>query len=235
MHQVHLANVKCPNFPSEIVPGELAEYMSPWVYDGRDFLRKRFLGKKVTVRVEFSKEARSEGPRVVKEKVYVTVTYGQISIGAMAIAEGLATVHRTVRDTDPRSSEYDALLRAERGARQDRRGVHGKGKPRILARVLPANHKLTLKYLPTLTNSGQMTAVVEAVLPGWELKLFSPEYQLVISFVISGINVGDFSHEAKVFLQKTILQEDVRVKISDLDEAGRFSGDLYPLRCASTP
>ena len=224
MLNVHLASARTPpeDEPKLLHPGELARYKSTWIYDGRDLIRKLYVGRTVKVLVDFVKPGRGEGK---KEKIFATVKDGNVNLAAVAIAEGLATVVHPARDTDPRSSELEDLVRTEVSAKKRCVGVHGKCKPKFSPKVLPANHQLALKNLPLMQSSGRMKAVVEEIMPDWELRLFSLEHHFVINFVMAGINKKEFSHEAKVHLQIAILQRDVRVTIVDIDEAGKFRGE----------
>ena len=73
--KVYLANVQLPKSIKKLGPKEQPVYSIPWMYDGRDFLRKKFIGKTVTVTMDF----------VDGDKSYATVKSGTNNLGAMVI------------------------------------------------------------------------------------------------------------------------------------------------------
>ena len=164
---------------------------------------------------------------LIGDKHYATVKVGTFNLAAMVIFEGLATLVRPATESEPRSSEYQELVTAGKSARKQGMGMFGKNnQPKFIVKVMSA--ELYNKYLPLLQNSGRMRAVVEKVLPDWQFILFSPQHQFLIRIVLSDLSTKDYNHDARVFLQKTLLQREIKVKILDIDTAGTYIGGASP-------
>ena len=220
---LHLASARTPpeDKPELLHPGELGRYKSTWIYDGRDLIRKLYVGRTVKVQVDYVKPGRGEG----KDKIFATVKDGTFNLAAVAIAEGLATVVLPASINDPRSSELEGLKRTEVSAKKRCVGVHGKASPKFSPKVLPPNHQLVHKSLPLMQSRGKVKAVVEEIMRDWEFRLYSLDYGYIINFVMAGVSKKEFSHEAKVHLQTIILQRDVIVQFLDIDDDGKFMGE----------
>ncbi|KAF5306930.1 hypothetical protein FQA39_LY00160 [Lamprigera yunnana] len=93
-------------------------YDIPYMLEAREFLRKKLIGKKVNVVVDYIQEARDSFP----EKVCATVTVGGVNVGEALVLKGLATVIKYQQDDDQRSSHYDDLMSAETKAIKSQKG-----------------------------------------------------------------------------------------------------------------
>lgn len=92
------------------------------MFEAREFLRKKLIGKKVQVSIDYIQEARDNFP----EKVCATITIGGSNVAEALVSKGLATVVRYRQDDDQRSSHYDELLTAENKAQKSQKGIHAK-------------------------------------------------------------------------------------------------------------
>ena len=98
-------------------------YDVPYMYEAREFLRKKLIGKKVQVVVDYIQPASGNN---LPERCCCTVTIGGSNIAEALVSKGLATVVRYRQDDDKRSSAYDALMAAE--SRAEKKGESRKEK-----------------------------------------------------------------------------------------------------------
>lgn len=92
------------------------------MFEAREFLRKKLIGKHVKVTVDYIQPAKDNFP----EKICCTVTIGGVNVAEAMVSKGLSFVIRYRQDDDQRSSHYDDLLAAETKATKSSRGVHAK-------------------------------------------------------------------------------------------------------------
>lgn len=95
------------------------------MFECREYLRKKLIGKKVKCVLDYVSSARDNFP----EKYCYTVFIGDKNVAEAIIGKGLATVIRYRQDDDQRSSHYDDLLAAEQ---QANKGAKGKQRYKLL-------------------------------------------------------------------------------------------------------
>ncbi|XP_062838824.1 LOW QUALITY PROTEIN: staphylococcal nuclease domain-containing protein 1 [Anolis carolinensis] len=116
---VHLSSIRPPRLEGEGTQDKNRKlrplYDIPYMFEAREFLRKKLIGKKVNVTVDYIRPASSATETVpaFSERTCATVTIGGINIAEALVSKGLATVIRYRQDDDQRSSHYDELLAAE--------------------------------------------------------------------------------------------------------------------------
>ena len=86
-------------------PPSKALYEVPYLFEAREFLRKRLIGKKVSVSVDYVKPANNGYP----ERQYASVFLGAQNIQEALVSKGLATVVMHRQDDDERAANYDVL------------------------------------------------------------------------------------------------------------------------------
>ena len=91
-------------------------YDVPFMFEAREFLRKKLIGKKVSVVVDYIQPASAALP----ERLCCTVTIGGTNIAEALVSKGFCTVVRYRQDDDRRSSAYDSLMAAE--SRAEKKG-----------------------------------------------------------------------------------------------------------------
>jgi staphylococcal nuclease domain-containing protein 1 len=215
-------------------------YDIPWMFEAREFLRKKLIGKKVNVVVDYIQTARDNFP----EKVCCTVTIGGVNVAEAMVSKGYATVIRYRQDDDQRSSHYDELLAAEMKATKSGAGVHAK-------KNIP-NHRVTdvsgdlakaKQFLPSLQRAARTEAVVEFVASGSRLRLYIAKGTCLVTFLLGGISCprgsrpgiggvglvdGDpYGDEALQFTKDKCLQREVEIHVESMDKAGNFIGWLW--------
>ncbi|XP_032498708.1 staphylococcal nuclease domain-containing protein 1 isoform X1 [Phocoena sinus] len=219
-------------------------YDIPYMFEAREFLRKKLIGKKVNVTVDYIRPASpaTETVPAFSERTCATVTIGGINIAEALVSKGLATVIRYRQDDDQRSSHYDELLAAEARAIKNGKGLHSK-KEVPIHRVadISGDTQKAKQFLPFLQRAGRSEAVVEYVFSGSRLKLYLPKETCLITFLLAGIECprgarnlpglvqeGEpFSEEATLFTKELVLQREVEVEVEGMDKAGNFIGWLH--------
>uniref|UniRef100_A0A8C1ZHA6 Staphylococcal nuclease domain-containing protein n=1 Tax=Cyprinus carpio TaxID=7962 RepID=A0A8C1ZHA6_CYPCA len=247
---IHLSSIRPPRLEGEKNKDKDKRfrplYDIPYMFEAREFLRKKLIGKKVNVTVDYIRAATSAmetgGVPAFPERTCATVTIGGINIAEALISKGLATVIRYRQDDDQRSSHYDELLAAEARAIKNGKGLHSKKEVPIhrVADISGETQKAK-QFLPFLQRAGRSEAVVEYVFSGSRLKLYMPKETCLITFLLAGIEcprgsrnmpggmqvAEPYSEEATFFTKELVLQREVEVEVESMDKAGNFIGWLH--------
>ncbi|NP_001128946.1 staphylococcal nuclease domain-containing protein 1 [Pongo abelii] len=245
---IHLSSIRPPRLEGENTQDKNKKlrplYDIPYMFEAREFLRKKLIGKKVNVTVDYIRPASPATETVLafSERTCATVTIGGINIAEALVSKGLATVIRYRQDDDQRSSHYDELLAAEARAIKNGKGLHSK-KEVPIHRVadISGDTQKAKQFLPFLQRAGRSEAVVEYVFSGSRLKLYLPKETCLITFLLAGIECprgarnlpglvqeGEpFSEEATLFTKELVLQREVEVEVESMDKAGNFIGWLH--------
>ena len=160
-------------------------YDIPYMFEAREFLRKKLIGKKVHVIVDYIKPAGDGYP----ERLCATVKIGDINIAEAMVSKGLAGALRHRQDDDQRSSFYDDLLAAESRAAKNGKGIHSKKEPpshRIAD--LSGDVSKSKQFLPFLQRAGRSAAIVEFVASGSRMRLYLPKETCLLTFLLAGIS-----------------------------------------------
>ncbi|XP_041987682.1 staphylococcal nuclease domain-containing protein 1 [Aricia agestis] len=215
-------------------------YDIPWLYEAREFLRKKLVGKKINVTVDYIQPAKDNFP----EKTCCTVMAGSTNIAEALVSKGFATVVRYRNDNDQRSSHYDKLLEAEQKAIKAAIGVHAKKDiPTHRIQDTSGDAAKAKKFFPFLKRAQKTEAVVEFVASGSRMRIYIPKESVLVTFLLAGINcprgarpglnggppqeAEPFGEEALQFTKEKCLQHDVNVTIEEMDKAGNFIGWLW--------
>uniref|UniRef100_A0A667ZXG1 Staphylococcal nuclease domain-containing protein n=1 Tax=Myripristis murdjan TaxID=586833 RepID=A0A667ZXG1_9TELE len=244
---IHLSSIRPPRIEGENKDKDKRFrplYDIPYMFEAREFMRKKLIGKKVNVTVDYIRAATGAGESTpaFPERTCATVTIGGINIAEALVSKGLATVIRYRQDDDQRSSHYDELLAAEARAIKNGKGLHSKKEVPIhrVADISGETQKAK-QFLPFLQRAGRSEAVVEYVFSGSRLKLYMPKETCLITFLLAGIEcprgsrnvpggmqvAEPFSDEAMLFTKELVLQREVEVEVESMDKAGNFIGWLH--------
>ncbi|XP_041113786.1 staphylococcal nuclease domain-containing protein 1-like [Polyodon spathula] len=251
---IHLSSIRPPRIEGEANQEKNKDkdkrfrplYDIPYMFEAREFLRKKLTGKKVNVTVDYIRAATTVTDAGTTpsfpERTCSTVTIGGINIAEALVSKGLATVIRYRQDDDQRSSHYDELLAAEARAIKNGKGLHSK-KEVPIHRVadISGDTQKAKQFLPFLQRAGRSEAVVEYVFSGSRLKLYMPKETCLITFLLAGIecprgsrntaggiqDAEPFSDEACLFTKELVLQREVEVEVESMDKAGNFIGWLH--------
>ncbi len=209
-------------------------YDVPWLFEAREFLRKKLVGKTVKCTLDYVTPARDNFP----EKLCYTVSIGGANVAEALVSKGLATVIRYRQDDDQRSARYDELLAAEAQAIKGFKGVHAKKDiPHHRINDLTADHsKIKHQYLPSWQRALRTEALVEFVASGSRFRLYIPKESCLVTFLLGGITcprssrpainnqpaqeAEPWGEEAYSFVRERILQRDISVHIETTDKGG---------------
>uniref|UniRef100_H2ZBR1 Staphylococcal nuclease domain-containing protein n=2 Tax=Ciona savignyi TaxID=51511 RepID=H2ZBR1_CIOSA len=243
---LHLASVRPPSKETQEPPKGKGRplYDVPYMFEAREFLRKKLIGKKVNVKIDYIKPSSiaTETLTAFPERTCATVTCAGINIAEALVSKGLVKVVRHRQDDDARSSRYDDLLAAEQRAVKTCKGVNSKKEPPI-HRVADVSGDVAKakQFLPFLQRAGRSDAVVEYVFGGSRLKLFLPKETCLITFLLAGIDcprgarngaqgvmeADAFSEDALALTKEHCMHREVSVEVETIDRAGNFIGWLF--------
>ncbi|PSN44950.1 Nuclease domain-containing protein 1 [Blattella germanica] len=215
-------------------------YDIPWMFEAREFLRKKLIGKRVNVVIDYIQAAKENFPR----KECCTVTIGGVNVAEAMVSKGYATVLRYRQDDDQRSSHYDELLAAELKAVKSGAGVHAKKNiPTHRVADVAGDLAKAKQFLPFLQRAARTEAVVEFVASGSRLRLYIAKETCLVTFLLAGINCPRGSRpgpggagtvegepcgeEALQFTKDKCMQREVEIQVESMDKAGNFIGWLW--------
>lgn len=194
----------------------------------KEFARKRFIGKRVQVKVDSIRPASDQ----FEERPLVTITLQDKNIAATLIESGYATVIRHRKDDNDRSPVWDELMEKEAAAIAANKGMHSKKAPPP-DRTVDASESLAKakSFLSSLERQGKVTGVVEHISSGGRLRVHSARDNLILTIVLSGVRVPrpqePYGGAALDFVSKRLYQRDVQFTIVNLDKTGGFIGNVY--------
>ncbi|VDM64518.1 unnamed protein product [Angiostrongylus costaricensis] len=229
--KIHLASVRLPRDADEkpSVGRQFRPlYDIPFMFQAREFLRKRLIGKTVAVTVDYIQPKSEQFP----EKTCCTVKIGELNIAEALILRGLSKVVRHRSDDENRSSEYDALLAAEANAEKSRKGLFADKsadkKDTLRIQELQGDLARSKQFLPYLQRSTRAEGVVEFIASGSRLRIYIPK-ETSGRPGPGGVTTPSepFADEATAFTRHLVLQHEVEIEVEGLDKMGNFIGYLF--------
>lgn len=200
--------------------------------EAREFLRKRLVGLKVNVHIDFIKPAADGYP----ERVCATVKVSGANIAEALVSKGLATVVRYRDSEEDRASGYDDLLAAESSAAKNQKGVHATKDIPVHRINDVSSRAVAEKLLSSFSRAGRLQGVVDHVQSGSRMRVYVPKESCLITVLLAGLSCprsasadkpGDpFGDEALSLTRSLVLQRDVEVEIEDIDKTGCFVGHV---------
>uniref|UniRef100_A0A1I7T3P5 Staphylococcal nuclease domain-containing protein 1 n=1 Tax=Caenorhabditis tropicalis TaxID=1561998 RepID=A0A1I7T3P5_9PELO len=246
--KLHLSSVRLPRESGDDKTPSVGRqfrplYDVPFMFQAREFLRKRVLGKKVQVVIDYVQPKSDQFP----EKTCATIKIGDVNLAEGLISRGLSKVVRHRADDENRSSEYDALLAAEANAEKAKKGLFAdkttEKKDTLRIQEITGDLAKSKQFLPYLQKGGRAEGLVEFLSGGSRLRIYIPKETVLITFLLGGINcpkgarvgpggvtVGSaepFADEAAAFTRKLVLQHEVQLEVESTDKNGNFVGYLF--------
>ncbi|GAA5853221.1 hypothetical protein JCM3766R1_000199 [Sporobolomyces carnicolor] len=204
--------------------------------EGKEFLRKKLIGKQVLVTIDYVKPA--EGDFEARECATIRLSPSGQNVAELLVERGLVSVLRHRQGDDMRSSDYDALMGAEMRAVEERKGVHS-GKDFPAPRIIDASESAqkAAPFLSQFKRSGRLTGIVDFVASGSRFKIWIPKQDTKLTFVLSNIraprtarNANEKSEpygpEAALWSNRKLLQREVELSVEATDKSGGFIGRM---------
>jgi staphylococcal nuclease domain-containing protein 1 len=96
--KIHLASIRPPRLPETKAkgPGFRPLYDIPFMFEAREFLRKKLINQNVQVSIDYIQPSQNDYP----EKYCGTVTIGGVNVAEALVAKGFATCVRYSADND---------------------------------------------------------------------------------------------------------------------------------------
>eukprot|EP00914_Ancora_sagittata_P026644 GHVO01052429.1.p1 GENE.GHVO01052429.1~~GHVO01052429.1.p1 ORF type:complete len:578 (-),score=101.04 GHVO01052429.1:132-1865(-) len=242
--RLYMASIRAPR------PGTRTRSDDALAPEAKEYLRKRTIGKRVNVVVEFIREPLPSnvgappppGSDDEGRMHHVTIIHDGKNMNEAIVAEGLARVIRYSSEDD-RSECYEALLEAETKAIKAKIGLHGADGKAVASKfddlLGPLNAKRAAMFLDSLRNATIHDAMVDYVFNAGRYKIKLPSKDLAISFSLAGISCPQTARrdsdkeddplaaETLAYARDTLMQRTVSIKVDTCDKGGNFIGWLW--------
>lgn len=225
--RLHLSSIRQPVVKDEKQAG--------YAHEAKELLRKKLVGKPVSVRIDYMKKEPG-----ADDRVFATVKDSKgMEIGEILLQRGLATVMRHRAGDEDRSPDWDKLMVCESEAINAQKGLHT-GKEMAGPKYVEASENATKAYgfFTSLKRQGRIHAVVDFCASASRFKLVIPKENCRLTFVLAGVRAPKtarnaqekdepFAREGLEFSTYRALQRDVEVEIFSTDKVGGFIGAMY--------
>lgn len=245
--KLFLSSIRPPrqaDFPDFVPPKtdrkNIQLYDVPYLFEAREFLRKKLIGKKVNCVIDYVQAKQDNYP----EKVCATVMLGDTNVAEALVSQGLAKVIRYKQDDDQRSSKYDDLLAAETRAEKKAAGLHSNKDPAAMKINDTTNDSnKTKQLLPFFQRLGRIDAVCEYVSSGSRFRMYVPRETCLFTLLLSGIECprlgrpaqgnqpaqasDEYAEDAYQYSKSRAYQHNVKVEVENVDKNGNFIGHVF--------
>lgn len=208
-------------------------YDNPILYHARELLRKKLLGKKALVKVEYIQPKSDSYP----EKICCTVRpvdQPKWNAAESLVSKGYASVIKYMSDDSQRASNFDDLLKAEQNAvkAKDSKDKEKQKDFAPLKVVDLCNDATRAKQLFPFLSRTKKDAVVEFVYSASRFKIFlAKENNTLLNLVLAGVIVPrepDALKNASTAAAKALVhQRDIVIQVDNMDKKGNFIGWIY--------
>lgn len=223
--------------------------------DAKEALRKKLIGRRVSVKVEYIREP---GPEAVRKEVMVFATVSRegdsnsADVALQLISNGLLSVVRH-RGEEDRAANYEEYLEREGAAAEAKRGLHGPNAENTGVRINnltgPDAKKRSRDVLAGLQRNGPYKGIVEYVTTGSRYRVYLPSESMLITLALRAVRSPQSTRrsygpdgsvreevpgephgdDAADFAREHMMQRDVEVEVQNVDRVGAFLGNLYSL------
>ncbi|XP_023328486.1 staphylococcal nuclease domain-containing protein 1 [Eurytemora carolleeae] len=241
VRKIHLASIRPPRLEDNKEDGSRTKqkgfrplYDIPFMYEAREFLRKKLIGHNVQVTVDYVQGSRPAvgGEPDYPEKTCCTVVIGNICLKSFSKIQNLKIYEIKIyvdflMPMIDSVSRYDELLQAEDKAQKTLKGLHDK-------KNVP-KHKVN-------DMTAYIQGVVEFVASGSRFRVFIPRETCILTFLLGGINCvrssrsmpsgevvkGDaYGDECLLHVKEMVMQREVEIEVESMDKAGNFIGYMW--------
>lgn len=222
--------------------------------DAKEALRKKLIGRRVSVKVEYVREP---GPEAVRKEAMTFATVkregdGKNSDIALAlISNGLLSVVRHRGDED-RGENYEEYLEREAEATNAKRGIHGgatNDSVRVNNLTGPDAKKRSRDVVNGLQRGGPYKGIVEYVTSASRYRVYLTSESMLITLALRAVRCPQSTRrtygpdgsireevpgephgdEAADFARERFMQRDVEVEVVSVDRVGAFLGNMVVL------
>lgn len=211
----------------------------PYSIEAKEMLRKKLIGKTVTIQPEYTRENSD-------------MNYASIFLGSENVSEGLVQCGYAEviphRQNEDRACNYARLLELEMEAMTAKIGIHSKApykRPNIVDFTIRAPRKKNndnapqpsrdntkaRQFLNSIKKDKMVIGVVEYCFSASRLKVFLPKHNCMIVLVLAGVRTptaGEpYADEANKYVKSRVLQHTVRLDIETVDRGDNFIGSLF--------
>eukprot|EP00188_Purpureofilum_apyrenoidigerum_P002004 Plantae.Rhodophyta-Purpureofilum_apyrenoidigerum.ctg21766.p1 GENE.Plantae.Rhodophyta-Purpureofilum_apyrenoidigerum.ctg21766~~Plantae.Rhodophyta-Purpureofilum_apyrenoidigerum.ctg21766.p1 ORF type:complete len:544 (+),score=106.51 Plantae.Rhodophyta-Purpureofilum_apyrenoidigerum.ctg21766:1292-2923(+) len=220
----------------------------PMAWEGREYLRKRLIGKKVKVSLDYSRKPLEDSPHK-DAMIFATISREKSDssedIGSGLVSNGYVTVMRH-RSDEERARLYESYVHLEKEAASAKKGVHSDKQPgvrRVNDLTGAENKKRSKEMLSSFENVGKIRGILEYASTGSRFRVYLVKESCLIAIALKGVrspvpsrtNTQDsaqqkgapFGDEALHFVKLSYLQRDVELEISSVDRTGAYLGSVY--------
>lgn len=204
---------------------------NPILYHARELLRKKLLGKKALVKVEYVQPKSDSYP----EKICCSVRPAdqpKWNAAEALVSKGYASVVKYVSDDSQRASNFDELLKLEQNASKTKDSKERQKELAPLRVVDLCNDAARAKQLFPFLSRSRKDAVIEFVFSASRFKVFLPkENNTLLNLVLAGVMVPREPEAIKVAstteAKNLVHQRDVSIQVESMDKKGNFIGWIY--------
>lgn len=226
--------------------GRRGEKDEPWAAEAKEFLRKKLIGKDVSVLPEYKRTS-----NIGREMSYASLFIGSENISESLVQQGFAEVIPHRQD-DPRASGYAKFLQLEFDAKQAGLGLHStvpynppnivdfsiraprpkKGEENLVSEKPQQREAGRAQgYVGFLKRDKNVQGIVEFCFSAGRLKIFIPKHKVIVVLVLAGIKTpsagDDYADEANQFVRSRIQQHSVRLEVEAADRGDNFIGSVF--------
>lgn len=209
-------------------------FIIPYLFEAREHLRRNYFRKTLNFHLDYVVEANNYAP----ERICCTVTNGSANIACELISKGLALCMKHKKDDKSRSQCYSALVEAENHAMTNKLGIHSSVFETKASKCVDMCHAVDLirPILPKLIGLGKTKVIVETILTPVRFRLYVPEMNILISFILEGLMSPKYSTstqeqdkfftEALQFSRSLCLNRNATVEFYSCDRGGNLIGNM---------
>ena len=219
--------------------------------DAKEALRKKLIGRRVKVKVEYTRAPSEESARK-DVMVFATVSREgdskNIDVALPLISSGLLTVIKH-RGEEDRAGLYEEYLERQKSAMDAKRGLHGASENssmRINNLTGSDAKKRSRDVLAGLQRNGPHRGVVEYVSSASRYRVFLTSESMLITLALRAVKCPSSTRrtyapdgsiqnevpgephgdEAADFAREHVMQREVEVDIQNVDRVGAFLGNI---------
>lgn len=223
--------------------------------EAKETLRKKIIGRRVSVKVEYTREP---GAEAVRKEVMVFATISRegdtsnADVALALISNGLLSVVRH-RGEEDRATNYEEYLEREAAAMTAKRGMHAPNAQNSGVRINnltgPDAKRRSKDVLAGLQRNGPYKGIVEYVTSASRYRIYLPSESMLITLALRAVRCPQSTRrtygpdgsvreevpgephgdESADFARERIMQRDVEVEINNVDRVGAFLGNLHVL------